>query len=232
MNSIYSWFFYGRSCMAWNMWWNQDGSCTLSLPEENQARLSLVILRHYSCFLSLLIVFISKNWSFEPIHEVRGIPTSTIVLVLTRKFVLMWLRIISYGLMGHSLLPPMILKIFVKEKSPRSKPGNNQVCIIWCHSRRKLSAVLVCGEHEFISATLGEHSPETKEVFARFKSMWETLFRAYTALNIKNTFLFVIKERRGEVLGKGSKRMDWFLMPTLLLCNTTWRMAGPFWYIN
>ena len=40
------------------------------------------------------------------------------------------------------------------------------------------------GEPDKISNTLAGHSPETKELFARFKSRQETLFRGYKALGI------------------------------------------------
>ena len=53
------------------------------------------------------------------------------------------------------------------------------------------------GEPTKISTTLGGHSGETKELFARFKSRGETLFRAYKALEITGGSSFRHKGKRG-----------------------------------
>lgn len=53
------------------------------------------------------------------------------------------------------------------------------------------------GEPDKISITLAGHSPETKELFARFKSRGETLFRGYKSLNICGGDAFRHKGKQG-----------------------------------
>jgi hypothetical protein len=53
------------------------------------------------------------------------------------------------------------------------------------------------GEPDKISTTLAGHSPETKELFARFKSRQETLFRRYKALGIMGGGPFRHKGKQG-----------------------------------
>jgi hypothetical protein len=53
------------------------------------------------------------------------------------------------------------------------------------------------GEPDKISTTLAGHSPETKELFARFKSRQETLFRGYKALGIMGGEPFRHKGKQG-----------------------------------
>ena len=60
------------------------------------------------------------------------------------------------------------------------------------------------GEPKKVSTTLSGHSPKTKELFARFKSRQETLFRAYKALNIMGGPAFRHKGKQG---GGAKERM-------------------------
>lgn len=53
------------------------------------------------------------------------------------------------------------------------------------------------GEPNKISTTLGGHSAKTKELFARFKSRGETLFRGYKALGIMGGESFRHRGKRG-----------------------------------
>jgi hypothetical protein len=53
------------------------------------------------------------------------------------------------------------------------------------------------GEPDKVSTTLSGHSPKMKELFARFKSRQETLFRAYKALNVMGGLAFRHKGKQG-----------------------------------
>ena len=65
----------------------------------------------------------------------------------------------------------------------------------WKETSRRLWICWRAGQN--FNHTIAGHSPETKELFARFKSRQETLFRGYKALGIMGGGPFRHKGKQG-----------------------------------